>query len=90
MAYGIRFSCLFILICDVVSKGPLPNIVIFLADDLGIADIGPYGNTTLSTPNLDNLARDGMKLTHHLAADSVCSPSRAAMLTGRYTKRYGT
>ena len=67
----------------------LPNIVIFLADDMGIADIGPYGNKTLQTPNLDSLARDGMKLTQHLAAENLCTPSRSALLTGRYTRRYG-
>lgn len=78
-----------LLVCHATSEKPLPNIVIFLADDLGIADIGPYGNTTLATPHLDSLARDGLKLTHHLAADSVCTPSRSALLTGRFTKRYG-
>ena len=66
-----------------------PNIVILLADDLGIGDVGCYGNTTLHTPNIDSLARDGMKLTQHLAADSMCTPSRSALLTGRYPKRYG-
>ncbi|KAK3093982.1 hypothetical protein FSP39_022467 [Pinctada imbricata] len=66
-----------------------PNIVILLADDLGYGDVGCYGNTTLRTPNIDALAQDGVKLTHHLAAESVCSPSRAAMLTGRYPIRAG-
>ena len=90
MTYIINLSIVFfLLICDTMSQKPRPNIVIFLADDLGIADICPYGNTTLETPNLDSLARDGMKLTHHLAAESVCTPSRSALLTGRYTKRYG-
>ena len=89
MKYTLTLSILLFRLVEIVSTKPRPNIVIFLADDLGIADIGPYGNTTVRTPNLDSLARDGMKLTHHLAAESVCTPSRSALLTGRYTKRYG-
>ncbi|XP_037680572.1 arylsulfatase H-like isoform X2 [Choloepus didactylus] len=66
-----------------------PNIVLILADDLGIGDVGCYGNTTLRTPNIDRLAREGVRLTQHLAAASVCTPSRAAFLTGRYPIRSG-
>uniref|UniRef100_F6UW00 Arylsulfatase family member H n=1 Tax=Ornithorhynchus anatinus TaxID=9258 RepID=F6UW00_ORNAN len=66
-----------------------PNILLLMADDLGIGDLGCYGNTTMSTPNIDRLAREGVKLTQHLAAASVCSPSRAAFLTGRYPIRSG-
>ena len=66
-----------------------PNIVILLADDLGIGDVGCFGNTTLRTPNIDRLEREGVKLTHHLAAASMCSPSRSSLLTGRYAHRMG-
>ncbi|XP_071530424.1 LOW QUALITY PROTEIN: arylsulfatase H-like [Panulirus ornatus] len=66
-----------------------PNILVFLADDLGIGDLGCYGNTTIKTPNIDRLASEGVKLTHHLAAAPMCTPSRAAVLTGRYPSRYG-
>ena len=66
-----------------------PNIVLIMADDLGIGDIGCFGNTTIRTPNIDKIARQGAKLTHHLAAASLCSPSRAAFLTGRYPIRMG-
>ncbi|MPC69930.1 Arylsulfatase H [Portunus trituberculatus] len=66
-----------------------PNIVILLADDLGIADLGCYGNNTLKTPNIDSLAKGGVQLTHHLSAASMCTPSRAAFLTGRYPARFG-
>ena len=67
-----------------------PNIVILLADDLGMGDVGCFGNDTIRTPNIDRLAAEGVKLTHHLAAASVCTPSRAAFLTGRYPIRFGT
>ncbi|XP_044305639.1 arylsulfatase H-like [Varanus komodoensis] len=66
-----------------------PNIVILLADDLGIGDVGCYGNKTIRTPNIDRLAKEGVKLTQHIAAASVCTPSRAAFLTGRYPIRSG-
>ena len=60
-----------------------------MADDLGIGDIGCFGNDTIKTPNIDRIAREGAKLTHHLAAASLCTPSRAAFLTGRYPIRSG-
>lgn len=66
-----------------------PNIVLFVADDLGYGDLGCFGNQTLKTPNIDSIASNGIKLTHGLAAASVCTPSRAALLTGRYPVRYG-
>ncbi|XP_042546584.1 arylsulfatase L-like isoform X1 [Dipodomys spectabilis] len=66
-----------------------PNFLLLLADDLGLGDLGSFGNRSLRTPHLDGLARDGVRLTQHLAAASVCSPSRAAFLTGRYPVRLG-
>lgn len=66
-----------------------PNFVLMMVDDLGIGDLGCYGNKTLRTPNIDQLARDGVQLTHHIAAASLCTPSRAAFLTGRYPIRSG-
>ena len=66
-----------------------PNFVVFLVDDLGIGDIGCFGNDTIKTPNIDNLASHGAKLNHNLAPESVCAPSRAATLTGRYAIRSG-
>ncbi|XP_071079400.1 steryl-sulfatase-like [Haliotis cracherodii] len=66
-----------------------PNILVLIADDLGIGDIGCFGNTTLRTPNIDSIARDGALLSQHLSAASLCSPSRAALLTGRYPARSG-
>lgn len=66
-----------------------PSILLFLADDLGIGDVGCYGNNTIRTPNVDRLAREGVKLTQHISAASLCSPSRSAFLTGRYPVRTG-
>ncbi|XP_014915611.1 steryl-sulfatase [Poecilia latipinna] len=66
-----------------------PNFILMMLDDLGIGDLGCYGNTTLRTPNIDQLAQQGVKLTHHVAAASLCTPSRAAFLTGRYPIRSG-
>ena len=66
-----------------------PNVVILFADDLGYGDLGAYGHPTSSTPNLDQLAREGLVLTQFYSASPVCSPSRAALLTARYQTRSG-
>lgn len=63
-----------------------PNIIFILADDMGYGDIGPFGSTINRTPNLDRMAKEGMKLTSFYAAP-VCTPSRAQFLTGCYAKR---
>ena len=70
------------------SSAP-PNLVIIFADDLGYGDLGCYGNPTIRTPNLDRMAAEGMKLTQFYAAAEVCTPSRAALLTGRLPVRNG-
>ncbi|ELK35482.1 Arylsulfatase H [Myotis davidii] len=72
-----------------VTRNSRPNIVLLMADDLGIGDLCCYGNNTVSTPNIDRLASEGVMLTQHLAAASMCTPSRAAFLTGRYPIRSG-
>uniref|UniRef100_A0A8C9NVD6 Sulfatase N-terminal domain-containing protein n=1 Tax=Serinus canaria TaxID=9135 RepID=A0A8C9NVD6_SERCA len=79
--------CLFPRTC--VSNPSKPNFLLILADDLGIGDVGCYGNDTIRTPNIDSLAKDGVRLTQHIAAAAVCTPSRAAFLTGRYPIRSG-
>jgi arylsulfatase A-like enzyme len=68
--------------------GP-PNIVLIVADDLGYGDLASYGHHTIKTPALDRLAREGIRLTSYYAASPLCSPSRAAMLTGRTPFRTG-
>ena len=64
-----------------------PNIVFILADDLGWADLGCQGSTFYRTPNLDRLAKRGMRFTSAYAASSVCSPTRASIMTGKYPAR---
>jgi arylsulfatase len=64
------------------------NVVIIYADDLGYGDLGCYGSA-LETPNIDTLARDGVRFTNYYSANPVCSPSRASLLTGRYPTRVG-
>jgi arylsulfatase A len=66
-----------------------PNIVLFLADDLGYGELGCYGNKAAITPNLDRFAAEGLKLTDCHSASSVCSPSRSSLLTGRTPFRNG-
>ena len=66
-----------------------PNVVFVLADDLGWAELGCYGNGFNETPNLDRLAQEGMRFTHAYAAAPVCSPYRAALLTGQHPARVG-
>ena len=88
----LAFLCLLnhcVVSAEVKPTAKRPNFVVFLVDDLGIGDIGCFGNDTIKTPNIDNLASNGAKLNHNLAPESVCTPSRAATLTGRYAIRSG-
>ena len=68
---------------------PRPNIVIITADDLGYGDLGSYGHPEIHTPHLDRMAREGQRWTSFYAQAPVCSPSRAALLTGRVHLRSG-
>lgn len=78
-----------LMICNAICGASQPNIIFILADDLGWADLGCYGSSFYETPNLDKLARDGAKFTQAYAACSVCSPTRASILTGKYPARLG-
>ena len=66
-----------------------PNLIVIFIDDMGYGDIGPFGSTKNETPHLDRMAKEGMKLTSFYVASPVCSPSRAALMTGSYPKRVG-
>jgi arylsulfatase A len=93
---GLRFAALLAglaglaLVDNRAPAGPSrPNFVVILADDLGYGDIGAFGNPVFRTPNLDRLAAEGQKWTQFYVAASVCTPSRAGLLTGRYPVRSG-
>lgn len=64
-----------------------PNIIFFVVDDLGYMDLGCYGSTTIKTPNIDALASDGIRFTHHYAAAPRCAASRTSMMTGKFESR---
>jgi len=85
-------SLLFLLTCvntqKVAIKEQPPNIVIILADDLGYSDLGCYGGVA-NTPNLNQLAAEGIRFTDFYAAASNCSPSRVGLLTGRSPSKVG-
>src|SRR5262245_39876177 len=69
--------------------GRPPNVIVFLADDLGCHDLGCWGATDLKTPNIDALAATGARFTNWYAAAPVCAPSRAGLLTARHPVRAG-
>ena len=66
-----------------------PNFIVILIDDLGYRDVGVYGAKDIPTPHIDELARNGTRFVNSYSTCAVCSPARAALLTGRYQQRYG-
>ncbi|MBO0590129.1 arylsulfatase [Cellulophaga sp. E16_2] len=82
----VLFSMLFsIALVSCAQENKKPNIIYILADDMGIGDIGPYGQTMIQTPNLDKMAAHGMQFTQHYSGASVCAPSRSSLMTGQHT-----
>ena len=82
-------ACLALLGGTAVCGAARPNFVVIFIDDMGYGDVGPFGSTVNQTPHLDRMAAEGMRLTSFYAAASVCTPSRAALLTGCYPRRVG-
>ena len=78
---------LFALVTGASSATPKPNVIVILADDLGWKDLKCFGSDFYETPNIDGLAADGMKFTQAYSACTVCSPTRAAIMTGKYPAR---
>jgi arylsulfatase A-like enzyme len=66
-----------------------PNIIVFIADDIGIGDVGCFGSKDIPTPNIDRIAKSGIRFTSGYVTAALCSPSRSAFLTGRYQQRFG-
>ncbi len=83
----IRSVLLLLCLLGTAQAAQKPNIVFFLVDDLGLGDVGCFGSTFHETPNIDQLCFDGLKFTQAYSACTVCSPSRAAILLGKYPAR---
>src|SRR5262245_37784941 len=88
MRWCLAAACAFLL-APTLAAAERPNVVVILCDDLGYGDLGCYGHPTIRTPNIDRMAAEGMKFTSFYSAAEVCTPSRAALLTGRLPVRSG-
>jgi arylsulfatase A-like enzyme len=86
---GVMLSGCGETISTTVGRQDRPNVVIIFMDDMGYADVGCYGAEGFETPHMDRMAKEGLKLTDFYVAASVCTPSRAALLTGCYPQRVG-
>jgi len=88
-----RLPILFLFVMALTScmaqRQEKPNIIIIMADDMGYGDLSCYGSTLIHTPNLDKMAEEGIKFTDFHSNGAVCSPTRAALLTGKYQQRVG-
>ena len=84
-----RSIFVFILLLPLSLLATRPNILLITADDLGYGDLGSFGHPVIQTPNLDELAKDGLRLTNYYAPSALCSPSRAGLITGRHPYRTG-
>lgn len=86
-AHTLVLSLWVSLLSLTASAGDRPNIIYILADDLGYADLGVYGQTLIQTPNLDRMAAQGMRFTQHYSGSTVCAPSRSSLMTGQHAGR---
>lgn len=86
-ALGSIFFALLLPIAVAAATTKAPNVIVMLIDDLGQTDVGCYGSKYHETPHIDKLAADGMRFTQASSACTVCSPTRAALLTGKYPAR---
>ena len=87
LIFSLFFIVLIIVSCIEKEK---PNFVFILVDDLGWTDVGVFGSSFYETPNIDQLAGDGMRFTDAYAACPVCSPTLASIMTGKYPARMNT
>lgn len=92
MFHHIATACalaLFLLVIPAFGEDQPPNVILIMVDDLGYHDLGCYGHPAIKTPVLDQLAKDGIRLTSFYSGATVCTPSRMALLTGAYPTRLG-
>ena len=83
-------SLLLALLCHAgFAAESTPNIVLIMTDDMGWADLTSYGAPDIRTPNIDSIARDGVRMTDFYSNGVLCSPTRAGLISGRYQQRYG-
>jgi arylsulfatase A-like enzyme len=82
-------AILFPLLAAATLHARQPNLVVILADDLGYRDVGFNGCRDIPTPHIDSIAADGVRCTNAYVAFTVCAPSRAGLMTGRYGQRFG-
>src|SRR4051812_19400619 len=81
------FIALLLMATAVAESAIRPNVILIVIDDMGWADLGCYGSKFHKTPNIDRLASDGVRFTNGYAACPVCSPTRAAIMTGKWPAR---
>ena len=89
LKYTFILICLFPLSCNSKTNQKPTNFIIIFTDDLGYGDLGSYGHPTIKTPNLDKMADEGMRFTQFYVGSSICTPSRAALLTGKLPVQTG-
>jgi len=88
-SYALGTACALAIAMPASAQAPRPNIIVIYADDLGYGDLGSYGSPTIRTPKLDRMATEGLRFTDFYSGAEVCTPSRTALLTGRYATRSG-
>src|SRR5512140_1317824 len=91
-AYLVSYACSLIAAAALSQAAPAavsrPNIIFILTDDMGIGDIGCYGGKFAPTPNIDRLAREGVRFTQYYCPSPICSPSRTGVTTGMHPARW--
>jgi arylsulfatase A-like enzyme len=82
-------TCAWLLPSALAAEGKKPNVIVFLSDDVGYGEFGFQGNKEVPTPNIDSIARNGVRFAQGYVSGPYCSPTRAGLLTGRYQTRFG-
>ena len=86
---SLIFRSLIFLSVTSTAFSAKPNVILMMTDDLANEDLSCYGSTRIQTPRIDQLAKEGLKLSNYYAGNPVCSPSRMALLSGSYPARIG-